>query len=346
MRDENKMRTKFKTWRNDDKRRRKTAFIIAAFCLLLLIAALGIAAGLLLADHSNNTADTGQVVSAESSADNIAVPEENANEDAAAESEESDKDNDSADEQKSKPKLVQKAVALLFPPRDIDPAAPMVALTFDDGPYSEVTDSILDTLAKYDGLATFFVVGSRLSWQQDTVKKAVGMGCEIGNHSYTHKYSFSEASDEVIREEIDKTDDALEELTGTRTTILRVPFGDANDTVKEIVGTPMIGWDLDTLDWYTRDPDSTIEKVKEKAHDGCIILMHDLYPETAKACEKIIPWLSEQGYQIVTVDEMMKARGVEMQNGEIYNKAPTAEEWQAVQSPPDQPEDAAADGEQ
>ena len=84
---------------------------------------------------------------------------------------------------------------------------------------------------------------------------------------------------------------------------------------------PIINWSVDTLDWKYRKASSVQSKIKSNVKDGSIILMHDLYASTASATESIVPWLVNNGYQLVTVTEMMQVKGVDFKAGKVYTKA-------------------------
>lgn len=202
----------------------------------------------------------------------------------------------------------------------INPKKKMVALTYDDGPYTPVTNKILDTLEKYDGRATFFVVGSRISEYKDCIKREAKLGCEIANHTYNHTILTS-ASPSTIVSEIERTNDAVEKITGVAPTLVRAPGGSVNSKVKSNAGYPLINWSVDTLDWKNRNSSSVISNIKSNVRDGSIVLMHDLYTSTGNATVEIVPWLVKNGYQIVTVSEMMAVKGINMKNGELYTKA-------------------------
>ena len=199
--------------------------------------------------------------------------------------------------------------------RKIDKNKKMVALTYDDGP-SIYTPRILKTLKENNSVATFFVVGNRVPMYSDTVKKAYGMGCEIGNHTYEHKI-LTRADAAGIREQVSKTNAAVKNITGTDPIVMRPPGGCVNDTVKSQTGMPMILWSIDTLDWRTRNAASTKTAVLDHVKDGDIVLMHDLYEATANASTTIIPTLVERGYQLVTVSELAECRGG-MKDGCLY----------------------------
>lgn len=199
--------------------------------------------------------------------------------------------------------------------RKIDKNKKIVALTYDDGP-SIYTPRILKTLKENNSVATFFVVGNRVPMYSDTVKKAYGMGCEIGNHTYEHKI-LTRADAAGIRNQVSRTNVAVKKITGTDPIVMRPPGGAVNNMVKSQTGMPMILWSIDTLDWRTRNAASTKTAVLDHVKDGDIVLMHDLYEATANASTTIIPTLVERGYQLVTVSELAECRGG-MKDGCLY----------------------------
>lgn len=204
--------------------------------------------------------------------------------------------------------------------RRIDKKKPMVALTYDDGPSSN-TSTILDVLEENDAVATFFVVGERLEEFPDTVKRQVELGNEIGNHTWGHKY-LSTLSKKQMKSQINKTIKKLEEMTGYTSTITRPPGGFVNDEVKETVGQPLIMWNVDTLDWKTRNTKKTVDAVFKDLDDGDIILMHDLYETTAEATKKIVPRLIKKGYQLVTVSELAECHHGMSPGDVVYSLKP------------------------
>lgn len=201
--------------------------------------------------------------------------------------------------------------------RKIDKNKKMVALTYDDGP-SIYTPRILKTLEENDSVATFFVVGNRVPKYSKSVKKAYSMGCQIGNHSYEHK-NLTRVSQKEVKRQMDKTNRAIKKITGEEPVIMRPPGGATNRNVKSWVGMPSIIWSVDTLDWKTRNAQSTKNAVLNHVRDGDIVLMHDLYESTAKASQTIIPALVERGYQLVTVSELAECRGGMKDTGAYHN---------------------------
>ncbi|MCQ2538123.1 MAG: polysaccharide deacetylase family protein [Lachnospiraceae bacterium] len=191
-----------------------------------------------------------------------------------------------------------------------------VALTYDDGP-SDNTATILDALEKNGGLATFFVVGNRLGSYPKSAARAVEMGCQIANHSWSHPY-YEKLSDSEIKSQISKTNAKIKEISGHSCQVARTPGGSNAQRIKSAVNMPIILWSIDTLDWKTRNADSTYNTVMNKVKDGDIILMHDLYKATASASVRFIPKLVAEGYQLVTVQELALLKGVKLQNGVVY----------------------------
>ncbi len=205
--------------------------------------------------------------------------------------------------------------------RILNPKKPMVALTYDDGPSSDVTTRILDTLQKYDGRATFFVLGSRVNSYKSQIKRAYNMDCQIGNHTNSHS-TLTRLSASGVKKEITETDRKIKDIIGEAPVVMRPPGGSyKNNTVKNNVGKPIIMWSVDTRDWESRNATKVVSNIKNNVKDGSIILMHDLYGSTASATEQIVPWLNKKGYQLVTVTELMDAKGITMQNGTAYSSA-------------------------
>lgn len=204
--------------------------------------------------------------------------------------------------------------------RYIDPAKPMIALTFDDGP-ANATARILDTLEANGARATFFMVGNRMRSYPSTVRRMVALGCEPASHTWDHTY-ITKLSESALFANLEQVDAALSEIAGVRTAIMRPPGGFLNDAAKASLakrGVPAVMWSIDTLDWKTRNAQNTIDTVLNTVRDGDIILMHDLYETTADAAAVLVPELMSRGYQLVTVSELASYRGG-MEPGKSYGR--------------------------
>lgn len=196
---------------------------------------------------------------------------------------------------------------------------PLLALTFDDGPKASSTERILTLLEQNNAKATFFVVGPQAKQYPDTLRRAVNMGCEIGNHTMDH-LTLTKQTPEVMISQVDQTNQIVKEIAGVSPRLVRPPGGAVNDTVKSTLSQPLVLWSVDTRDWKTRNAQATIDHIRKNAAPGQIILMHDIYSTTADACDTIIPELAKQ-YQLVTVSELFEAYGISMTGGKTYSQA-------------------------
>lgn len=193
-----------------------------------------------------------------------------------------------------------------------------VALTFDDGPSRANDGKILETLQKYGAHATFFVLGDRARVDGDILQMYLAAGCEIGSHSWNHP-QLSKMKWNKVERQLSKTNKMVSNLTGGyQIRLLRPPYGSISKTMRKKLDMPMILWSLDTLDWKTRNTKKIFREVRKEVKDGDIILMHDIYSTTADAVEKVVPWLQNKGYDVLTVSELMERKGKNIENGSAY----------------------------
>lgn len=204
---------------------------------------------------------------------------------------------------------------------NIDPNKPMVALTYDDGPSASATPRILARLQEYGARATFFMVGKQAERNMGIVKQMVEQGCEVANHTYDHTL-MTKVPPEELASQLARTNQVVSDASGVSPVLMRPCGGARSDAGMNVVGAismPAVLWSIDTLDWKTRDAQSTINTVLENVKDGDIILMHDLYDATAEASQTIIPELINRGFQLVTVSELSAYRGG-MLPGKTYSR--------------------------
>ena len=204
-----------------------------------------------------------------------------------------------------------------LPERSLDPERPMVALTFDDGPYRNNTKAITDLFEQYDGRATFFVVGYHLDLFAEDMMDAYRRGFQIGNHTLNHP-ALRQISDEEAMYEVNELNRRLNELGIPGDVMLRPPYGEYTQYMQEHLSVPMIGWNVDSQDWLSKDADKIYEQIVGKVKDGDIVLLHDLHDVTAEAMQRVVPELVAQGFQLVTVEELFAAKGIEPQAGHYY----------------------------
>ncbi len=182
-----------------------------------------------------------------------------------------------------------------------------VAMTFDDGP-SDQTTRLLNFLKENDIQVTFFLVGNRINSYSSIVKRQAAEGHEIGYHSYAHANQPSMSS-EQITSDFRKTNSILKNLTGKEFTVWRTPGGDYNSRVLSAVPVPHIMWSVDTLDWKNRNSYSVYSAIVNRARDGSIILMHDLYGTTVDGATQAMKEMLAGDYEFVTVTELLSRDG-------------------------------------
>ena len=180
---------------------------------------------------------------------------------------------------------------------------PRVALTFDDGP-SKYTTSLLDGLRKRGVRATFFLQGQCIEGKEEVIKQMQEDGHLIGNHTF-HHVQLTKLSDEQAKQEVVSTSNAIYEITGIYTSYIRPPFGEWKKGLDYNVTMIPVLWTIDSRDWYTQNTPVIVNEFMKHVEDGDIILMHDCYKTSVESALQIVDQLKEQGYELVTVDEMI-----------------------------------------
>lgn len=181
---------------------------------------------------------------------------------------------------------------------------PRIALTFDDGPHFIYTEKLLDGLKERGIHATFFLIGKSISGNEALVKRMSEEGHLIGNHTYDH-VKITDLTPEAACDEVTKTSDLVQQITGNPTEYIRPPFGEWDKDLECGLQLFPVMWDVDPLDWTTSNVDSVVNKVVTKAKDGAIILLHDIFDSSVEAALQIIDQLTAKGYEFVTVDELI-----------------------------------------
>lgn len=197
----------------------------------------------------------------------------------------------------------------------------LVAITFDDGP-SKYTDGLLDELAKRDVVVTFFMQGRNADSYSSVVKKAYEAGHQIASHTYNHP-QLTKLTDDKIKDQLSKTTNILNKaLDEDFSYMLRPPYGSTNSRVLAAIGTTAVNWSVDTRDWESRNADKVYQHIIKDTKNGSIVLLHDLYSTSVSGALRGIDTLLEQGYELVTVRELLRRRGVDAAAGKMYYNAP------------------------
>lgn len=180
-----------------------------------------------------------------------------------------------------------------------------ISFTYDDGP-SKYTRDLLKTLEVNNSSATFFMIGNRMKKYQDVVLDIYNSNSEIASHSYAHK-DLTKLSVDELKDDLKKTNDIFNSITSDNLKYLRPPYNYSNANVLNS-GYTVITWNIDPKDWLVKDSIKIYNNVIKNVCDGCIVIMHDIYPTTIEATKMLLPKLNEMGYQVVSVSKLMELK--------------------------------------
>ena len=183
------------------------------------------------------------------------------------------------------------------------PEAKYIALTFDDGP-GPYTERLLDGLKERGVKASFFLIGRSVKEYPEAVKRMEEEGHLIGNHTYSH-VKLKGLSPEETRREIQKTDEAVYEITGKHVAYLRPPFGEWEEDLELTYPVLPVMWTVDPLDWTTENVEEIVDRVVTQAGENDMILLHDCYDSSVEAALQIVDRLLAEGFDFVRVDELL-----------------------------------------
>lgn len=195
----------------------------------------------------------------------------------------------------------------LLPIYNVETNEKKVAFTMNCAWNADDIDSILQTLKENNTKITFFMVGDWIDKFPDMVKKIYEEGHEIASHSNTHPHVNNLTYEQNI-EEIEKSNDKIEKITGKRTKIYRAPYGEYNNTVIKAAqdkGYYTIQWNLDTLDYTGLTGDEMWNRIGDKLKSGDIILSHNGTKHTADSLDMLIKNIKQKGYEIVRVSDLI-----------------------------------------
>lgn len=179
-----------------------------------------------------------------------------------------------------------------------------IALTFDDGPHPFYTEQLIRGLEEREVSATFFITGANADAHPELVKKLHEKGHLIGNHTYSHT-QLNGKNEEQFKQEIIKTNEVIKAQTGEDIIYVRPPYGSWNKEFEKQLNMFPVFWTIDPLDWCSSDVNAIVKRVTTKAKENDIILMHDQYKTTVTAALKIVDQLKAEGYEFVTVEELL-----------------------------------------
>lgn len=179
-----------------------------------------------------------------------------------------------------------------------------IALTFDDGPHPYYTEQLLDGLKKRGVKATFFVTGEHAELHPEVIKRMSEEGHLIGNHTYSHM-QLRAGNKEDFKAELIKTNEIITGITGEEVLYVRPPYGSWDKSFETELNMFPVLWTVDPLDWCSTNVDRITQKIISKVGENDIILMHDYYPSTITAALEVVDELQKEGYEFVTVEEIL-----------------------------------------
>ena len=182
--------------------------------------------------------------------------------------------------------------------------SPKIAITFDDGPHPHYTQQLLDGLKDRDVKATFFVTGEHAEEYPDIIRRMNEEGHLIGNHTYSH-IQLTNGNRQTYKEELIQTNEIISHITGKEVLFVRPPYGSWDKSLEKDLNMFPVLWNIDPLDWCSDNVSCIVTKVCSKAGENDIILMHDCYDSSVTAALQIVDELTAQGYEFVTVDEIL-----------------------------------------
>lgn len=182
--------------------------------------------------------------------------------------------------------------------------SPKIAITFDDGPHPHYTQQLLDGLKDRDVKATFFVTGEHAEEYPDLIRRMNEEGHLIGNHTYSH-IQLTNGNRQTYKEELIQTNEIISHITGKEVLFVRPPYGSWDKSLEKDLNMFPVLWNIDPLDWCSDNVSCIVTKVCSKAGENDIILMHDCYDSSVTAALQIVDELTAQGYEFVTVDEIL-----------------------------------------
>lgn len=203
-----------------------------------------------------------------------------------------------------------------LPARDLGDKK-LIALTFDDGPAPATTPRLLDILEEKKVKATFFVVGKMAQAAPEIIQREERAGHMVGSHTMAH-VDLTTLDAARMQQDAAAIDGVFQGSLGHAVKLMRPPYGAINEVVKSTSQQPLVIWTIDPEDWRTKDAVAVRKHVVEKAFDGAIVLMHDIYGSTVDAVGGIIDELRKSGYEFLTVPEMAQKRGVKLERGQVY----------------------------
>lgn len=199
------------------------------------------------------------------------------------------------------------------------PAPRYVALTFDDGPRPGSTERLLEGLRDRGARATFFLIGEQAQMYPELVQMIGAEGHQVGNHTWGH-VCLQDLNTANALAEVERRMPCFKRFWARRLLGATAVWVGEHAFIQQL-SVPVIKWSVDPRDWESRNTQAVVDAVMETVTDGSIVLLHDIYDTSVEAAFQIIDLLEPQGYRFVTVEQLLRIKGIEPQAGTAYRKA-------------------------
>ncbi len=201
----------------------------------------------------------------------------------------------------------------------IPEGAPAIAFTFDDGPSSTHTPLLLAGLKERNVHASFFVLGNRAEQNPEIILQIAQDGHTLANHGYDHQDAFTNLDIYQLNAQVVGTNDILQQIIGqSPSPMVRPPYGAINEQTADDTNMAVMMWNIDPRDWECRDSEQIYNHIIDHAVDGGVIVLHDIFPETIEASLRAIDTLKEQGWAILSLEQLYAYHGKPLLPGTIY----------------------------
>ena len=188
-----------------------------------------------------------------------------------------------------------------------------IAITFDDGP-SPNTLLVLDLLKKYEVKATFFCIGKNIEKHPELLTKIIQKGHIVGNHSFSHSRFFDFFRKKRVLQEIENTNELIQKITGKKVRFFRPPYGVTNPSIRkalEVTKHQVIGWNIRSMDGLIKSESIIYNRIINRISPGAIILMHDTTLQSVNVLEKVLLFLKENKYKVVSLEQLLNSKAYE-----------------------------------
>ena len=194
-----------------------------------------------------------------------------------------------------------------------DTSEKKIAITFDDGPDTEITPKVMELLDQFNVKATFFCIGKHIEENKEILKSIDQKGHLIGTHSWSHERWFDLYPAEKMKLEIEKTNGLIFETIGKKTKLFRPPYGVTNPSLKKAIkdfNFNTIGWSIRSFD-TVNDVKQTLKRIKKKLKPGAVILFHDNREQITEILKPFLKFVQSENYKIVPLDELLDIKAYE-----------------------------------